>query len=263
MAPPISLFLSFLALSITLTHSLAQTQRKTYIVRVNPLAKPATFASHSHWYASLSLYDESSQPIAPLHVYDTVFHGFSASMDSTQANSLRQNPSVLAVYEDRVRHLHTTRSPQFLGLRTQLGLWSLSDYGSDVVVGVLDTGVWPERRSFSDRNLPPVPATWRGECETGPGFSASDCNKKLVGARFFFKGHSAKYGKDAVAGMFGVHVSLSLSNLNFHFPLFLRNILLSSRGVLIGYCTRVPGTISQSSSTFSSFLNWHNYLSQK
>ncbi|KAJ4780309.1 Subtilisin-like protease [Rhynchospora pubera] len=202
MAPSsLSLFLSFLlTLTLSLTNSLPQPERKTYIVRVNPRAKPTILTSHSHWYASSAFSSDSSQPITPLHVYDTVFHGFSASLDQTQANSLRQNPSVLAVYEDRVRHLHTTRSPQFLGLRTQLGLWSLSDYGSDVVVGVLDTGVWPERRSFSDRNLPPVPATWRGECETGPGFSASACNKKLVGARFFSKGHSAKYGKDAVAG---------------------------------------------------------------
>lgn len=208
MASSLSLLLCLLTLTLTQTNALPQTDKKTYIVRVNPLGKPAIFPSHSHWYASSAFSSDSSPPIEPLHVYETVFHGFSASLDPTQANSLRQNPSVLAVYEDRVRQLHTTRSPQFLGLRTQLGLWSLSDYGSDVVVGVLDTGVWPERRSFSDRNLPPVPATWRGECETGPGFSASACNKKLVGARFFSKGHSAKYGKDAVSGMKFLFVSL-------------------------------------------------------
>lgn len=86
-----------------------------------------------------------------------------------------------------------------------------------MVIGVLDTGVWPERRSFSDRNLPPVPATWRGECETGPGFSASACNKKLVGARFFVKGHSARYGKDAVAGIF---LFTALSSVEYNFFLF-------------------------------------------
>ncbi|KAF3321200.1 Subtilisin-like protease SBT1.6 [Carex littledalei] len=66
----------------------------------------------------------------------------------------------LTVYEDKCTHqfptarslqyLSLARSLQYLGLRTQLGLCSLSDYGSDVVIDVLDMGVWPERRSFSD-----------------------------------------------------------------------------------------------------------------
>ncbi|KAJ3682591.1 hypothetical protein LUZ60_015164 [Juncus effusus] len=195
---PLLSLLTLIILTLTVTLTLAE--KKTYIIQVDPLSKPTIFPSPSHWYASTTFSSDSGETISPLHVYDTVFHGFSASLDASQASSLRLNPSVLAVYEDRVRQLHTTRSPQFLGLRTQLGLWSFSDYGSDVVVGVLDTGVWPERRSFSDRNLPPVPATWRGGCDTGPGFSSSACNKKLVGARFFSKGHSAKYGTDAVAG---------------------------------------------------------------
>ncbi|KAL3617198.1 hypothetical protein CASFOL_038945 [Castilleja foliolosa] len=38
-----------------------------------------------------------------------------------------------------------------------VGLWSESDYGSDVIIELFDTEIWPERRSFSDLNLGPTP----------------------------------------------------------------------------------------------------------
>nr|DAD46788.1 TPA_asm: hypothetical protein HUJ06_016725 [Nelumbo nucifera] len=174
----------------TLTASTDQTI-KTFIFRVDEHSKPSVFPSHYHWYSSAF-----ADPVQILHVYDTVFHGFSATLTSTQAASILQNPSVLAAFEDRLRQLHTTRSPQFLGLRYQQGLWSESNYGSDVIIGILDTGIWPERRSFSDLNLGPVPARWKGVCETGVQFSSAHCNRKLIGARFFSKGHEA-------AGRFG------------------------------------------------------------
>lgn len=175
--------------------------RKTYIFRVDHRAKPSVFPTHAHWYASATFASAApgAAPLQPLHVYGTVFHGFSASVPASRAEELRHHPAVLAAFEDRARPLHTTRSPQFMGLRARLGLWSLADYGSDVIVGVLDTGVWPERRSLSDRNLPPVPARWRGGCDAGPGFPASSCNRKLVGARFFSQGHGAHFGTAAVA----------------------------------------------------------------
>uniref|UniRef100_A0ACD5TWL5 Uncharacterized protein n=1 Tax=Avena sativa TaxID=4498 RepID=A0ACD5TWL5_AVESA len=171
--------------------------RKTYIFRVNHRAKPTVFPTHAHWYSSAAFASSDDAPLEPLHVYDTVFHGFSASLTASRADELRRHPAVLAAFEDQVRQMHTTRSPQFMGLRARLGLWSLADYGSDVIVGVLDTGVWPERRSLSDRNLPPVPARWRGGCDAGPTFPASSCNRKLVGARFFSQGHAAHYGAAA------------------------------------------------------------------
>ncbi|XP_015866916.3 subtilisin-like protease SBT1.6 [Ziziphus jujuba] len=180
-------FLFFFCNFVPQTLSLSSDQNlKTFIFRVDSHSKPSVFPTHYHWYTT-----EFADPPQILHVYDTVFHGFSATLNPDQVAAITKHPSVLAVFEDQRRQLHTTRSPQFLGLRNQRGLWSDSDYGSDVIVGVFDTGISPERRSFSDLNLGPVPARWKGVCETGVKFTAKNCNRKIVGARFFARGHEA------------------------------------------------------------------------
>ncbi|GMH17866.1 hypothetical protein Nepgr_019707 [Nepenthes gracilis] len=178
-------YLLLLLLSFSLTISADQTV-KTYIVRVDSQSIPSIFPSLYHWYSS-----EFVDPVQILQTYDTVFHGFSAILTPGHASTIRKHPLVLAVFEDRRRQLHTTRSPQFLGLRIQRGLWSESDYGADVIIGIFDTGIWPERRSFSDKNLGPVPRRWKGVCEVGDKFTAANCNRKIIGARFFSKGHEA------------------------------------------------------------------------
>ncbi|GFP89040.1 subtilisin-like protease [Phtheirospermum japonicum] len=158
-----SLYLRLFLLIASITQILAADQTaKTYIIRVDTSSKPSVFPTHYHWYSA-----EFTEPTTILHIYDTVFHGFSAVLSPSQAASVLRHPSILTAFEDRRRQLHTTRSPQFLGLRNQRGLWSESDYGSDVIIGLFDTGIWPERRSFSDLNLGPVPRRWRGTCETG------------------------------------------------------------------------------------------------
>lgn len=65
-----------------------------------------------------------------------------------------------------------------------------SDFGSDLVIGVLDTGIWPERHSFNDRGLGPVPTKWKGQCH-----DHFPCNRKVIGARFFSDGYETTNGK--------------------------------------------------------------------
>jgi len=46
-------------------------------------------------------------------------------------------------------------------------------------------------KSFNDDNLSPVPSTWKGSCEASRDFPASSCNKKIIGAKAFYKGYEA------------------------------------------------------------------------
>lgn len=199
---PINLLL-ILLFSFSILCSASENDHKTFIVRVLHDAKPSIFPTHRHWYdsslASLSSTTEHSGDTTSriIHTYDTVFHGFSVKLSPLEAVSLEKVSGVIAVIPELVRHVHTTRSPHFLGLKTSdsAGLLKESDFGSDLVIGVIDTGIWPERQSFNDRDLGPVPIKWKGECVQGKGFPMSSCNRKLIGARFFCNGYEATNGK--------------------------------------------------------------------
>ncbi|XP_042508546.1 subtilisin-like protease SBT1.8 [Macadamia integrifolia] len=173
--------------------------KQTYIVHMKHHLKPSNFITHHDWYTS-NLQSVSSDSSSLLYTYNTAYHGFAASLDPDQAESLRRSDSVLGVYEESVYNLHTTRTPEFLGLNTDLGLWAghrtqnLDQASQDVIIGVLDTGVWPESKSFDDSGMPQVPSRWRGQCESGVDFSPSLCNRKLIGARSFSKGYRMASG---------------------------------------------------------------------
>ncbi|XP_059640181.1 subtilisin-like protease SBT1.4 [Cornus florida] len=170
---------------------------ETFIIHVSRSHKPKTFTTHHHWYSSIlrSLSSSSHHPSKLLYTYDTAVNGFSARLTASQAAELRRIPGVLSILPDRVRQIHTTRTPQFLGLTDVSGLWPNSDYADDVIVGVLDTGIWPERPSFSDEGLSPIPSNWKGTCESSPDFPSSACNRKIIGARAFYKGYEAGLGR--------------------------------------------------------------------
>lgn len=153
---------------------------------------PQVFDDHFQWYdSSLKSVSDSAHV---LYSYNTVIHGFSTSLTVEEAKLIEKQEGILAVIPEVKYELHTTRTPDFLGLGRSVSFFPTSEKVGGVVIGVLDTGAWPELESFNDAGLGPVPASWKGACEVGKNFSSSSCNKKLIGARYFSKGYEAAFG---------------------------------------------------------------------
>ncbi|CAN4089172.1 unnamed protein product [Withania somnifera] len=172
------LFLFFFLNSLTI--SVKSDGPQTFIVHVYRSQKPHIFTTHHHWYSSIlrsvSSYSQHSPNI--LYSYDRAARGFSARLTPGQADQLRRVHGVVSVIPDRVRQLHTTHTPTFLGLADSFGIWPNSDYADDVIVGGLSA----------------VPSSWKGKCESGPDFPSTSCNRKIIGARLFYKGYEADRG---------------------------------------------------------------------
>jgi subtilisin family serine protease len=164
--------------------------------------------------------------IEPIYSYRYAMNGFAAEMTPAEANKVEHMDEVLRVWEDEVRPLSTNFSADFLklfdasnGLRGPAAL-----DGEGIVIGIIDSGVAPEHpalQDFREADRPGLcqstfadvtllgrwlcrrydkmedvllfdpPENWNGECETGPQFATTDCNNKLIGARFFVDGAQA------------------------------------------------------------------------
>ena len=144
-----------------------------------------------------------------LYDYTYSFNGFAAQLTVEQANKLASIEGVLTVDVDELQTMDTSSTPLFLGLSAPDGLWNqlggTGNAGDGIIIGVVDSGIWPENLSFSDRtglngngtqdgklDYQQIPG-WHGKCTPGEDFNASMCNQKLIGAQWF----NASWGGDA------------------------------------------------------------------
>ena len=80
----------------------------------------------------------------------------------------------MSVFPSEKQKLHTTKSWDFIGFPQQVKRSTLE---SDVIIGVFDTGIWPESPSFDDKGLGPPPKKWKGSCQVPSNFT---CNKYVT-----------------------------------------------------------------------------------
>nr|KYP76253.1 Subtilisin-like protease [Cajanus cajan] len=187
--------ISFLLLCSFLQQS-SHAIKRSYIVYLgshshgpNPSASDLESATNSHYKLLAS------------HLRSKHINGFAAVLEEEEALELAKNPNVVSVFQNKGHKLQTTRSWEFLGLGSdgvvsKDSIWEKARYGEGVIIGNIDTGVWPESKSFSDEGMGPVPSRWKGICQ----LDNFTCNRKkvcgkLIGARFFSNGYESKFGK--------------------------------------------------------------------
>ena len=107
----------------------------------------------------------------------------------------------------------TSSTPSFIGFSAQGGLWDqvggVGNAGENVIIGIVDSGAWPEHPSYSDRTgangnyskdgklgYQQIPG-WNGKCQPGEAFNAANCNQKLIGARYYNSGWGGNAAIDA------------------------------------------------------------------
>ncbi|KAJ0785751.1 putative tripeptidyl-peptidase II [Helianthus annuus] len=172
---------------------------ETYIVHMDLSAKPTVFSSHHSWFSATldsltttttttSTQVTSSSSSKLVYSYTNAINGFTAILSPSELELFKSTPGYLYSTKDTTVELDTTHSTQFLGLNSNSGAWPVANYGKDVIIGLVDSGIWPESESFNDHGMSSVPSRWKGECEVGFQFNSSLCNKKLIGARYFNKG---------------------------------------------------------------------------
>ncbi|KAJ4799957.1 Subtilisin-like serine protease [Rhynchospora pubera] len=161
---------------------------QNYIVFVRPATDVNTsvLENTEKWHNSLLstvLKDSSASRL--IYSYNTVVNGFAAKLTEEEVQELLKHPwCVRAILANNRYKLTTTQTPKFLNLRGRGGLWRRTkNMGEGMIIGIIDSGIWPDHPSFSGKGMPKPPAKWKGHCD----FKTKFCNNKLIGAKSFLR----------------------------------------------------------------------------
>ena len=138
------------------------------------------------------------------HDLSVVIGGVAVQAPQSEVDRLREIPGV-QVFPDELLAIETFRSPEFISAPSAwANVGGVSNAGEGVIVGILDSGIWPELESFADpdpsgKPYAPPPAKWTGtRCEFGgeggPPDAPFSCNNKLIGAARFTATYEALTG---------------------------------------------------------------------
>lgn len=135
----------------------------------------------------------------------TVYGGVAATVPANKIADVLKIDGVVAVQQDELRKPLTDASRDFIGANTlDADLGGVANAGRGVILGVLDTGAWPEHPSFADQgNLPPPPGPARvcnfGDNPLTPEVDVFQCNNKLIGGQPFIDTYNSVIGGETYA----------------------------------------------------------------
>jgi subtilisin family serine protease len=177
------------------------------------LESPAAEAAANELVASHDevLAEEGVGEDRRIQSFTNALNGFAATLSYAEAVKVAGNPDVALVLPDELRQPTTDASGEYLGLAGRGGAWRTGLTGEGVVVGVIDSGIWPEHPSFADDGTYPDTAPLpdavvdgvvvSSGCEFGntahnPADAPFECNDKLIGARQMLATYRAVIGAD-------------------------------------------------------------------
>ncbi|PIN00751.1 Tripeptidyl-peptidase II [Handroanthus impetiginosus] len=155
-----------------LAHNVHSGKRSVYSTWTNPPSLrhfPHTIFANSVAHTTLGGGDKPEPK--RIYIYDNALHGFSALLSKDELQALRKSPGFISAYADDIATPDTTHSYEFLSLNAATGIWPTSQYGKDVIIGVVDTGIWPKSPSFNDDGMTEIPAKWKGICQEARYFN--------------------------------------------------------------------------------------------
>jgi Subtilase family/Fibronectin type-III domain/PA domain/Peptidase inhibitor I9 len=132
-----------------------------------------------------------------LYRYTTALNGFAARLSLQQVKQLQADPRVFSVQPNTKVHLDATPNALTSTLAAPTGPRGGPNDGSGIVIADIDSGIWPENPSFASlaRRIGAhglwVPG-FTGTCQPGEAFTITDCNDKVIAARWFIKGFGAQ-----------------------------------------------------------------------
>ncbi|XP_039067526.1 cucumisin-like [Hibiscus syriacus] len=177
---PLTSFFLFIFTFCTLVTSQAASfdDRKVYIVYMGDIPNGEFSAEKLHTNI-LEQVLGSGGSSSLLHSYRRSFNGFVAKLTEDDAKKLAKIKGVVSVFPSQKKQLHTTRSWDFMGFSRHV---RRTRHESDIIIGMLDTGIWPESESFNDEGFGPPPKKWKGTCQESSNFT---CNNKIIGGRYY------------------------------------------------------------------------------
>ncbi|KAK9062465.1 hypothetical protein SSX86_019651 [Deinandra increscens subsp. villosa] len=194
-------FLGLAFISLCFIQSISTTDVYIVYLGLKDVQDPILTSNyHFHLLSSVFQRKEDAKQ-SMVYSYKHSFSGFSAKINSTQAATLAGMEQVISVFKSRILALHTTRSWDFMGLNLNPTADQSSPlqltHGDNTIVGLFDTGIWPESKSFHEEpNMHPIPRTWKGKCVSGENFNPKTaCNLKLIGGRYYLKGYEQEHGE--------------------------------------------------------------------
>ena len=163
-------------------------------------AAVAAYTKHANAVVAAAAQDiKKAVPAAKVgRSFTTAFGGVAVRLPANKAKDLLAVDGVVAVQSDTLEQLQTDSSPRFVGAtKVWPSLGGSSTAGKGVLVGVLDSGIWPEHPSLADPGIDP-PDGGPFACEFGDGSAdlgaQFECNDKLVGAHVFVDTYLAVTG---------------------------------------------------------------------